>query len=136
MPPPADGTAVPQPKPKVKLTYDAPAGSRASSLLAQLPRLESEARDAAQKLEECKKALMSEIAATVEDPANMPDGWSIAADPYGAWPAYNLTSSPGKLGLDTETMKAQEPDTYARFVKRGKPFWTFSRVQRNRVHRG
>jgi hypothetical protein len=66
----------------------------------------------------------------------MPDGWYIAADPYGAWPAYNLTSNPGKLGLDTTAMQTEEPQTYERFLKRGKPFWSLSRVQKNRVHRG
>lgn len=126
---------VEQPRPKVKLKFEAAEGSRVASLLARLPRLEAQKREAEDDLDECKRAIMSEVASTVDDPEHMPDGWTIAEDPNGGWPAYNLTSNPGKLGLDTDALKTEEPDTYDRFVKRGKPYWSLSRVQRNRVKR-
>lgn len=130
-----NATPVEQPKPKVKLKFEPTEGSRASALLCQLPQLESQKKDAEEKLDECKRAIMSEIAATVEDAGSMPDGWTIPADPNGGYPAYNLTSNPGKLGLDTEALKTEEPQTYEKFAKRGKPYWSLTRVQRNRVKR-
>lgn len=128
-------TPVPQPKTKVKLKFEPALGSRAASLLAQLPHLEADKNEAEARLNECKAAIMAEIALTVTDPAQMPDGWTIPADPYGAWPAYNLISNPGKLALDTTALKTEEPQTYEKFAKRGKPYWSLSRVTRNRVKR-
>lgn len=134
-PPTHTVTPVPQPQPKVHLKFEPAEGSRASALLTQLPHLEADKREAEARLDECKAALMSEIAATVTDAASMPDGWSIPADPHGGWPAYNLTSNPGKMGLDTKALKTEEPQTYDKFAKRGKPYWSLTRVQRQRVKR-
>ena len=134
--PPGTFAAPPQPRPKVKLRFEAAEGSRAAALLAQLPHLEAEARTARDELERVQKAIQSEIAATIDNPDNLPDGWYIAEDPFGGWPAYNLTSNPGKLGLDTAALKDEEPGTYGRFLKRGRPYWSMSRVQKNRVRRG
>lgn len=128
--------AVPQPPAKKKLKFDPPPGSRVAALMTELPRLEAEKKEADERLDECKKAIMGEIAATIENPEDMPDSWGICADPFGAWGGYNLTSSPGKLGLDTTALRTEEPQTYDRYTKRGKPFWTLSRVQTNRVSRG
>lgn len=129
-------TPIPQPARRVKFKFEAAEGSRCAALLATLPRLEAAAKEAAEELDRVKRAIMSEVALTVDDPNEMPDGWTIAEDPNGGWPAYNLISNPGKLGLDITALKNEDPDTYKRFEKRGKPYWSLSRVQRQRVKRG
>ena len=133
-PPSPEATA--QPKPKVRVKVEPDPASRLAFLLAQLPELESKKKEAEEQLAGCKKAIQQEIAKTVTDPANVPDVFDIPADPYGAHPAYTLSSRPGALRLDTEAMKAQDPATYDKWAKRGQPYWELKRVQRNRVHRG
>src|ERR1700743_239453 len=136
MPLPTAGTAnpiEPQPPVKKRAKLEISEGSRLSALMAQLPEMEAAAKDAAERLKEHKKAVQAEIAKTVEDPEQLPDVFDIPADPYGAHPAYTLAAREGSWSLDAEAMKTQEPHTYVKWAKRGKPYWELKRVQRNRV---
>jgi hypothetical protein len=127
--------AQPQPKIKKRTRLEPPDGSRLALLFTRLPQLESRKKEAEEELAECKKAIQQEIAATITDPDDMPDQFDIPADPYGGWPAYTLAAREGAWGLDTEAMKTQDPETYVKFARRGRPYWDLRRVQKNRVKR-
>lgn len=138
MPPPTAGTATPiEPQPPVRrrTKLEIPEESKLSFLMAQLPQMEAEAKDSADRLKEHKKAVQAEIAKTVEDPNDLPDVFDIPADPYGGHPAYTLAARQGSWALDAEAMKNTEPETYVKWARRGKPYWELKRVQRNRVKR-
>jgi hypothetical protein len=124
-----------QPPVKVRKRFEPEPGSRLAALFMQLPQLEAEKKESAEKLDACKKAIQQEIAATITDASDMPDQFDIPADPYGGWPAYTLAAREGAWGLDTEAMKTQEPETYVKFARRGRPYWDLRRVQKNRVKR-
>lgn len=139
MPIPTAGTAnpiEPQPPVKKRSKLEITEGSRLSMLMAQLPELEASKSDAETRLREHKKAIQAEIAATVDDPNELPDVFDIPADPYGAHPAYTMSARQGAWRLDAEAMKNQEPTTYVKWAVRGDPYWELKRVQRNRVKRG
>lgn len=127
---------VAQPKVKVRQKIEADPSSRLAFLLAQLPELESRKKEAEEQLSECKKAVQQEIAKTVTDPGHTPDVFDIPADPYGAHPAYTLSAREGQWRLNTEAMKAREPETYVKWAVKGAGYWELKRVQKNRVHRG
>lgn len=134
--PPKATEPVPQPKVKVRQKVEADPASRLAFLLAQLPELESRKKEAEEQLSECKKAVQQEIAKTVADPEHVPDVFDIPADPYGAHPAYTLSAREGQWRLNTEAMKAREPETYVKWAVKGAGYWELKRVQKNRVHRG
>lgn len=135
-PPAPDATAVPQPKVKKRQKLEPEPGSRLSALFTQLPELEAAKKEAEEKLSACKKAIQSEIGASVADPENMPDQFDIPGDPYGAYPAYTLAAREGAWRLDAEAMKNSEPETYVKWAKQGQPYWELRRVNKNRVRRG
>jgi hypothetical protein len=155
-PPPPDGTArepnhdpldftkgeysgpapVEQPKVKKRQKLEPAPDSKLSYLFTKLPELEARKKEAEEELSACKKSIQSEIAATVENPEDMPDQFDIPGDPYGGYPAYTLAAREGAWRLDTEAMKNQEPETYVRWAKRGAPYWELKRVNKNRVRRG
>jgi hypothetical protein len=129
--------AVPQPKIKKRLKLEPADDSRLSMLMSQLPELEVQKREAEEKLAEHKKAIQQEIAAfVVANGLDMPDVFDIPADPYGAHPAYTLSSREGAWRLNTEAMKAEDPETYVKWAVKGNPYWELKKVQKNRVHRG
>ena len=137
MPPPPDGTAVPQPKVKRRLKIEPEDNSRLAMLMARLPELEVQKKEAEEKLAEHKKAVQQEIAAfVVANGLDMPDVFDIPSDPYGAHPAYTLSAREGAWRLNAEAMKAEDPETYVRWAVKGQPYWELSRVRKNRVHRG
>lgn len=134
---PAQAQAVPQPKVKKRLKLEPEENSRLSMLMSQLPEMEVQKREAAEKLEAHKKAIQQEIAAfVVAQSLEMPDVFDLPADPYGAHPAYTLSAREGAWRIDTEALKSQEPETYVKWAKKGNPYWELKRVQKNRVHRG
>lgn len=126
---------VEQPKVKKRLKVEPADGSRLAALMAELPKLEAAKTEAEEKLKECKAAVQAEVAATVQNPEDLPDVFDIPADPYGSHPAYTLSAREGQWRIDTDAMKTQEPQTYVKWAKRGRPFWELKRVQKNRVKR-
>lgn len=139
-PPPASpGTAgplpQPQPKPRVHQRLEPEPGSDLSLLFTQLPVLEAAKAEAEAALKAHKKKIQAEIGKTVTDPSQMPDVFNIPADPYGGYPAYTLSARAGQKRLNAEAMKAQDPDTYEKWVVQGEPYWELARVRVNRVHR-
>lgn len=133
----AAGTAKPQPKVKKRLKIEPEENSRLSLLMSKLPELESRKREAEEELSEHKKAVQQEIAAfVVANGLETPDVFDIPADPYGAHPAYTLSSREGAWRLNTEAMKAESPETYVKWAVKGQPYWELKRVTKNRVHRG
>ena len=136
-PPSSEDTAKPQPKIKKRLKLEPEENSRLSMLMARLPELEVQKRDAEEKLAAHKKAIQQEIAEfVVANNLDMPDVFDLPADPYGAHPAYTLSSREGAWRLNTEAMKAEDPETYVKWAVKGDPYWELKRVQKNRVHRG
>jgi hypothetical protein len=136
-PPSNSDTAVPQPKIKKRLKLEPADDSRLSMLMSQLPELEVQKREAEEKLAEHKKAIQQEIAAfVVANGLDMPDVFDIPADPYGAHPAYTLSSREGAWRLNTEAMKAEDPETYVKWAVKGNPYWELKKKSTNRVHRG
>lgn len=136
MPPlPDSSTATEQPKIKVRRKLEPEEGSQLSLLFAQLPELEARKKDAEEALTAHKKKIQQAIAATIENPEDLPDQFDIPADPFGSYPAYTLAARQGAWRLDAEAMKNQEPDTYKRWAKQGQPYWELSRVRKNRVKR-
>lgn len=135
--PPVQTQAVPQPKVKRRLKVEPADDSRLAMLMAQLPELEVQKREAEEKLAEHKKAVQQEVAAfVVANGLEMPDVFDLPADPYGAHPAYTLSAREGAWRVDTEALKSQDPDTYVKWAKKGNPYWELARVRKNRVHRG
>lgn len=122
----------PQPRVRTRLRVEAPEGSRLSSLLARLPELEARKKSSEEELSELKGAIQAEIAGTVEDPESLPDVFDIPASPDGSWPAYSLTSCEGSWGIDTEALKSQDPETYVRWARRGRPYWKLTRAAQGR----
>ena len=135
-PQPSDGTApAEQPKIKKKQKLEPESGSRLSLLFTRLPELEAAKKDAEEALAAHKRAIQAEVAKTVVNPDDMPDVFHIPADPNGAYPAYNLSAREGAWRLNTDAMKAQDPETYVKWAVKGAPYWELSRVRRNRVKR-
>lgn len=135
---PAVGRPAPQAQPKVKKRkkLEVTDGSKLAFMMTRLPELEARKREAEEELAEAKAAIQAEVAATVETPEDLPDVFDIPASPHGSWPAYTMAAREGAWRVDTEAMKAQAPEEYVRWAKKGAPYWELRKVQRNRVKRG
>lgn len=136
--PPLQGNTAPVERPKIKKRQklEPEPGTRLAALFTQLPELEAAKKEAEEKLAACKKAIQSEVAATVENPEDMPDQFDIPGDIYGAYPAYTLAAREGAWRIDTDALKNQDPETYVKWAKRGQPYWELRRTSVNRVSRG
>lgn len=124
-----------QPKIKVRKKLEPEEGSQLSLLFHQLPALEAAKKQAEEDLATHKRKIQQEVARGITDPNDMPDVFQIPADPHGGYPGYTLAARDGAWRLDSEAMKSEDPGTWQKWAKQGRPYWELSRVRTNRVKR-
>lgn len=112
----------PQPRPRRRLKVEPEPGGQLEQYLVANKQHHDDAEQAAEQEDEYKKAVKAWLLSLFPDPADLPDGFDIAADPHGRYPAYSMTLKGGRR-LDSKRLHADIPDLYEKYEVDITPTW-------------
>lgn len=112
-----------QVKSKRTRKVDPPSDSKLATLLTEYAKAKEQAEAYSKQAGE----LQSQIRQLLFDQAgdDVPDSFSIPADPHGGYPAFSMYYTPPSWSLDSKSLKSNDPETWVQYAKEKRGYWTF-----------